>query len=443
VSVSPYTSETTKKRHRKYYFLCNIIHYLNEYSIKMDDAVVMNSLRQFFELCDNLTGLSLVLAVAVMLQFVQSVRKKRQANRHRNREYALNEMEAMSEKHFKRMFRMSKRTFNVLEEKLLDLWGADVDEEQAARSSGSHITFRTRLACTLRWMAGGSYLDICFEFGVAPGSFFSDGGVLWGTMDLINESFEIGFPFDNDAKLRKIADDFAYYSKNKMNNCVLAIDGWVCRTRCPNLNEVQYPMAYRNRHGCFGIVILAGCDANLRFHMFSSVSGGSTNDIMAWQFCAMKSLLDNNRLPEPYYFIGDEAFICTNQFLVPWSGRGLPLGKDSFNYHLSSMRQCIERAFAILTNRWGIFWRPLHCAYERWTLVCMVAAKLHNFCIDMDDSQPQGRHAADHQDQDAPIVYMNNEEDDVDGNLNQRPIGHKRAQISAALDRDKIYRPSL
>ena len=40
----------------------------------------------------------------------------------------------------------------------------------------------TKLACSLRWMAGGSYLDICFEFGVAIGSFYADGGVLWGTL---------------------------------------------------------------------------------------------------------------------------------------------------------------------------------------------------------------------------------------------------------------------
>ena len=27
------------------------------------------------------------------------------------------------------------------------------------------------------------------------------------------------------------------------------------------------------------------------------------------------------------------------------------------------MRQSIERAFGLLTRRWGIFWRPLQCDY--------------------------------------------------------------------------------
>lgn len=399
----------------------------------------------FEEYGEPLGGIAMVLATTVLLQFMKSVQRRRERNRRRNRDFALNEMHEMSNAHFKRMFRMSRNTFDILEQKLHDLRGeSSIDEEQAARSSGSVISLRTRLACTLRWLAGGSYIDICFEFGVAPGSFFVDGGVLWGTMDLLNDLFEIGLPVHDDRKLRKMAREFSYWSKNKMNNCVLAIDGWVCRTRCPMKTEVEHPMSYRNRHECFGIVVLAGCDARMKFHMFCCVSAGSTNDIMAWHFSAMKQLLDSGGLPYPYYFIGDEAFINTDQFLVPWSGRGLPPDKDSFNFHLSSMRQCIERAFALLTNRWGVFWRPLQCAFDRWTLVCMVAAKLHNFCIDMDDEQPYQRYSYDHQTDDEPLVYLNEEEvyEDWEGlEYYRRPSGNTRSLITAALERDKIYRP--
>ena len=390
-----------------------------------------------------LLGTTAILIAQVVVKYVCCRRK---GNRRRNREYALNEMEEMSDEHFKRMFRMSRSTFDILEEKLRDyVCNEYVDVDQATRSSGSHISLRTRLACTLRWLAGGSYLDICFEFGVAHGSFYKDGGLLWGTMELLDKAFDLGFPFNDDNKLREMASDFSYWSKNKMPNCVLAIDGWVCRTRCPTREEVEFPTAYRNRHECFGMVVLAGCDARMRFHMFSCLSAGSTNDVMAWQFSAMKLKLDSGALPEPYYFIGDEAFVCANQFLVPWSGRGLPPGKDSFNYHLSSMRQCIERAFALLTNRWGIFWRPLQCHFDRWTLVCMVAAKLHNYCIDMDDLQPTCRHASDHQDEDAPLVFMNEQEvyEDEEGlYYYRRPTGYRRTQITEALDRDRIYRPA-
>jgi hypothetical protein len=45
------------------------------------------------------------------------------------------------------------------------------------------------------------------------------------------------------------------------------------------------------------------------------------------------------------------------KLLVPYAGRSLGVWKDSFNSHLSAMRQCVERSFAILTQRWGILWR--------------------------------------------------------------------------------------
>lgn len=148
--------------------------------------------------------------------------------------------------------------------------------------------------------------------------------------------------------------------------------------------------------------------------MFSAISTGSTNDILAWDMCAMKSRLENGDLPFPYYFIGDEAFCCVTQFLVPLSGHSLDEWRDAFNYHLSAMRQCIERAFGVLTGRWGIFWRPVRCAFKNWTLVATVAAKLHNFLIDMNETDVPERYYRDHTDGDAHHVFMNGNNDDSD-----------------------------
>jgi hypothetical protein len=304
-------------------------------------------------------GLMVYVATFNSVPQIPSAPRHRERNRHRNRQHALNEMNNMNERHFKRMFRMSRKAFNLLEERLQE--NDDMRHRgvrYAQNSSGSNISLRTRLACTLRWLAGGSYIDICFEFGIAPGTFYADGGVLWGTMEHLNEVFNIGFPFHDKEKLKEMSRGFAKYSSNVLKGCVLAIDGWVCRTRQPLATEVRFPIAYRNRHDCFGLVVMAGCDADCRFHMFSCVSSGSTNDILAWDMSAFKSLLDEGRLSEDFFVIGDEAFQNTQQFLTPWSGRGLIVSdpyKDSFNYHLSAMRQCIERAFGILTQRWGIF----------------------------------------------------------------------------------------
>ena len=65
-----------------------------------------------------------------------------------------------------------------------------------------------------------------------------------------------------------MATDFATYSNGELRGCVTAIDGWVARTRKPHHREVEDIMAYRNRHGCWGLVVLAGCDARCRFTTF-------------------------------------------------------------------------------------------------------------------------------------------------------------------------------
>ena len=50
----------------------------------------------------------------------------------------------------------------------------------------------------------------------------------------------------------------------------------------------------------------------------------------------------NNVLPPQYFAICDEAFSCTENVLTPYGGQQISVAKDSFNYHLSLMRQCIE-----------------------------------------------------------------------------------------------------
>jgi hypothetical protein len=202
-------------------------------------------------------------------------------------------------------------------------------------------------------------------------------------------------------------------------------------------------MSYRNRKQCWGLVIMAGCDAQCRFTMFAANSSGSTHDSMALEFTNFKSQLDGGRLPHPYYVVGDEAFSNTQQFLVPWSGTGLGDWKDSFNYHLSSMRQCIERAFGLLTKRWGVFWRALQCQFSKWSTVAMVCAKLHNFCVDR-RIPIVDRAAVDCFTGDEWSVVDN--PSSTQGVLEHhkcRSTGDRRRGITAQLENDGVLRPNF
>jgi hypothetical protein len=359
------------------------------------------------------------------------------ANKIRNRQYGLDVMREHTDSEFKNMMRLNRSTFNKLLEQITKYLGPknELKARAAGGGVGTSISSRTKLYCTLRWLAGGNYHDISDLFGVSRGSFFVDSiyGIVWPTIRAIDRVLDLGFPIN---EMERLSAEFAQCSKGHMQGCVIAIDGWYCPTRAPFDNEVENITTYFNRHQGYGLVVLAGCDAKLKFNMFNVNNCGSTNDCLAYSMCYMRDVIENdinsdvfnhNIVPDSvpnasgsrpktkyYYGVGDSAFTTTSNLLSPWPGRGIGPWKDSFNYHLSSMRQCIERAFGVLVRRWGILWRPLECSFNKWSILLTVCAKLHNLCVDMRCPPPSGRHPADHREGDRESVVMNGNFDDDD-----------------------------
>jgi hypothetical protein len=130
------------------------------------------------------------------------------------------------------------------------------NQVKAVNSSSAPIALKMRLAVTLRWLAGGSYLDLCFAWGVATSAFYHPDKVLWPTVEAIDAAFEIGLPVDDPLNLEDLARGF-------------------------------------DEHSCG---ILKGC-----------------------VYVAQNDRL--KKLPEQYFFIGDEAFTNIAQFLSPWPGK--------------------------------------------------------------------------------------------------------------------------
>jgi hypothetical protein len=85
---------------------------------------------------------------------------------------------------FKRMFRVDRKTFLEVLDNISPFMVAK-NATKARNNSGSPISLMSRLAVTLRWLAGASYLDLCFSFGVAPSTFYHHNGVLWPTLSEI------------------------------------------------------------------------------------------------------------------------------------------------------------------------------------------------------------------------------------------------------------------
>jgi hypothetical protein len=102
-------------------------------------------------------------------------------------------MDRLDNSMFKRMFRVDCATFDeilITIEPFLE----QKEMEKAIKSSGSPNRNKTRLAVTLCWLAGGSYIDLCFAWGIGKSTFYSERGVLWPTIEAIDMAYEIGLP---------------------------------------------------------------------------------------------------------------------------------------------------------------------------------------------------------------------------------------------------------
>ena len=95
----------------------------------------------------------------------------------------------------------------------------------------------------------------------------------------------------------------------------------------------------------------------------------------------------------------------------------------------------------MLTKRFCIFNRPLQCKLDKWSLICTVAAKLHNICVDNYIPETD-RYGYDVAKGDAWNVFLNERRPDIEHC--QRAIGEagsRRRAIAEALSREGIYRP--
>ena len=280
---------------------------------------------------------------------------------------------------FQRFYRLRKETFARLVELLGPAIQRDEHRAKCSTAAGA-ISPELHVAVTLRWLAGGSYLDIANGHGVCIGAFW---GALHRTLDAIDAcpELEMRFPVSEE-ELAAAAKKFEAKSEQQsFTDVVAAIDGILVGIVCPSSKEVPNPGRYWTRKNKYALNVQAAAGANWVFSYVSIVSLGSVHDGIAWQLSTLGAYLKDGKLPAPYFVVGDAAYSGSPSVLVPIAGSNLEAAPDSFNFHLSQLRINVECAFGMLVQRWGIFWRPLRCKFDRLAVVVTCAMKLHNLCV--------------------------------------------------------------
>ena len=253
------------------------------------------------------------------------------------------------------------------------------------------ISTSVRLACSLRFFAGGSPYDIMSTYQIGHTDFFKS---VWSVVKAINEfaGFCLSYPTSHE-KQHKIAAGFQKVSAAGFNCCAGAIDGiliWITKPseeQCEKVgcSEAKFFCARKHK---FGMNCQAICDVCGRFLDVSILYPGSTSDCLAFEGMALFTKLENCLLAPGLCFFGDNAYINCHFMATPFSGTAGG-SKDAYNFYHSQLRIRIECAFGILTSRWAILRKalPANITIKRGVALVVALARLHNFCIDETDAK--------------------------------------------------------
>ena len=276
-----------------------------------------------------------------------------------------------------RRLRMRKDSFD----KLVLLLADDlVVDEAAASKRGGAIIPEICLYCTLRYLAGGSYLDVSDIAGISQSSFYR---VVWKTITAISKcsALRITFPKTNEEIAAAIAGFASVSQDGAIHNCAGVVDGYLLRIRVPSKKEVKNVRSFFSGHyQCYGINIQAASDHQSRFIHFSFAAPGVSGDRDAIRQCSLYDLVE--ALPKGICFIGDAAYQPTEHMVPVYQGADKLTPKyDNFNFFASQCQIRIEMAFGMMQSKWGILQRPLTCSLQNMLWLVQAIARLHNLCI--------------------------------------------------------------
>lgn len=278
--------------------------------------------------------------------------------------------------HFDRAMRMPANAFHEL---------SDLLKPRLPRR-GVHP--EVRVAIALRYLGGGSYIDICAALGVHCATVYRS---LWDVIDAVNSSpsLDLDYQLDNPARRLGYAAGFQRRRNSPFGNVCGALDGIAVKQEQPWPTDVACVADYYSRKGFYALNTQAICDSEYKFRWMACTSPGATHDSTAFSGTTLgRTLLDRDSAltrsltRDGHCIAADEAYAASEVLAVPWPGCGRgDKWRDAYNFYLSSLRIHIEQAFGMLFWRWGVFWRPLRVPFQKCPSLIRACFRLHNFCL--------------------------------------------------------------
>jgi len=212
---------------------------------------------------------------------------------------------------FHRMYRMPKAPFFHLA-KLLVIY------RSSSGGSFHNSSMLTRLSVCLRWLAGGSYLDISKAHCLPVSTTFQ---FISETLTALNYVLEIKFPVNDSDALERNSLRFSRRGRSPLRACCGALDGLAVTVQHPTIIARDNSASYYNRKGFFALNMQAVCYPWYIFMFVSTVAAGSTHDSTAFAMSGLSKILRNaaGTPLQDYYIVSDEAYVCSESLLTPWA----------------------------------------------------------------------------------------------------------------------------
>ena len=255
-------------------------------------------------------------------------------------------------------------------------------------TSGEWIQGEVKVALTIRYLAGASYLDLFMAYHVSADYVLNIVADVKRDWFCHSKVFPLNFYNDvlgDPHRLKDIASHFGERSGGVLNGCIGAIDGWLVRILCPTRKEVKNPGKYMSRKGFFALNVQVICDKKRRVLWSYIGAKGSSHDSAVLKSSGLYShlmSLADNLYESGLYIVGDSAYALRGFMICPYDNAKAGSVEDNFNFFQSSQRIHIECTFGEIYRRFGVFWRPLAGSLKDHRYTIEACFRLHNLVVE-------------------------------------------------------------
>ncbi|GAQ92968.1 hypothetical protein KFL_012280015 [Klebsormidium nitens] len=273
---------------------------------------------------------------------------------------------ASDEARWHKLLRVSRGTFQELEEELKEALETNVPKFSFSKIPNRILTVDRQLAMTLHRLAtGNSAFTISELFGVSEPTLYLTVRKVCSSIWYKLKPQHVFLP-STPAGMQKVIDGFE--EKRGLPNCCGAID---CTHFVLELPNKETSTCWFDRDHNYSMIMQGLVDADGKFLDVCIGWPGSTNDSRVLRNSELcHKIINQEWLQGPtkrlrgcdvgQYIVGDSGFPAYSWLVVPYPGDHLPEVRDRFNYFHSSTRIIVECAFGRLKGIWRILLRRIY-----------------------------------------------------------------------------------